>query len=150
MSDLRKRVEERLATLSWPPCWHDLVSAVVEIVKLEQPRRVELQPVLDHASAKTHFLQTIERAFDEAFATRPTKASNAARNAVDTLPLAWLFDVDDSVRHHHGGTYVIVRRARFEATREPCYVYALRGQPSAVWVRAKTEMEDGRFSRVKP
>lgn len=40
------------------------------------------------------------------------------------------------------------KRAKIEATGEPCYVYVKHvsdDQGAPIWVRSQTEMEDGRF-----
>lgn len=59
------------------------------------------------------------------------------------------FAFDDIVVHRKGGRYRITGlpdRYRLESTGEPAYAYvAADGRDLTIWVRAQSEMEDGRF-----
>lgn len=58
------------------------------------------------------------------------------------------FSEGDIVRHRKGRRYQITGSPdflRIEATNEPAYAYAELPR-GLVWVRSKTEMEDGRFT----
>lgn len=60
----------------------------------------------------------------------------------------WKFPARAVVRHNKtGGTYKIARHALNEHDHTPVYVYECL-TTNIVWVRPKTEMEDGRFERV--
>jgi hypothetical protein len=62
-----------------------------------------------------------------------------------------MFKIGDIVKHKKGGFYVIVRLAWLERNLEEVYVYELLGDVSGyTWVRAKNEMEDGRFELIPP
>ena len=60
------------------------------------------------------------------------------------------FALHDILSHRKGGIYQVIGTPdiyRLEATREPAYAY--REMPDGVvWVRAQSEMEDGRFERI--
>lgn len=59
-----------------------------------------------------------------------------------------MFSVGDKIQHRKGGQYTIVLtpldRLVIEATSEAAYAY--RGDSGTLWVRSKTETEDGRFT----
>lgn len=59
------------------------------------------------------------------------------------------FQPGDTVRHERGGRYEIILLARMESDLAPVYVYR-NADTGALWVRSRTQMEDGRFELEKP
>ena len=61
------------------------------------------------------------------------------------------FKEGDVVRHRKGGLYVILAPPmsdiRLEYCNEPFYSY--RDMKHNIWIRRQSEMEDGRFEKVK-
>ena len=56
------------------------------------------------------------------------------------------FQPGDTVRHERGGRYEIVGWGKLESDLSPVYVYRNVATASDfLWVRSKTQMEDGRF-----
>jgi hypothetical protein len=61
------------------------------------------------------------------------------------------FKKNDTIKHRKGGEYFILSEPdhrKLEYCNEPYYVYKALIDDS-VWVRRKSEMEDGRFNLVK-
>jgi hypothetical protein len=65
-----------------------------------------------------------------------------------------LYRVGDLLHHKGTGTaYGVLQTpddgVRIEGTNEPAYAYAMRAKDRITWVRAQSEMEDGRFEVVR-
>lgn len=67
-----------------------------------------------------------------------------------------LFPRNARIRHQKGSVYEVILlpsdNVRVEATNELAYAYwpekVKKGQERTIWIRPKTEVEDGRFTLV--